>query len=180
MPRPALGPRLYWDKSRKTWTIRDGVKFIRAGNDLEQASLKLDAYIESLKPRGEMWGLVYVVGFGPYVKIGFTATRLWKRVSDLKIAMPEKPVVYGYFVGTMQTERETHKRFAEQRLEGEWFRNEGPVKDWIEGGCQPVSVQICAMSETDMAEKQDNILARLVKKDGINFLQYRSERDANG
>jgi hypothetical protein len=180
MPRHALGPRLRWDKSRKTWVIRDGAKFIRVGGDQEQAALKLDAYKESLKPRGEMWGLVYVVGFGPYVKIGFTATRLWKRVSDLKIAMPEKPIVYGYFVGTMRSERETHKRFAEQRLNGEWFKNEGPVKAWIEGGCQSVSVHICALSEPDMAEKRANILARLVKKDGYDFLQYRSERDADG
>jgi integrase len=31
MPRRSLGPRLYWDRTRKTWVIRDGPAFIRTG-----------------------------------------------------------------------------------------------------------------------------------------------------
>jgi integrase len=48
MPRPARGPRLYLDKRRKQWVIRDGPHFVRTGcaqSDHEGANKKLAEYI---------------------------------------------------------------------------------------------------------------------------------------
>lgn len=48
MPRQAQGPRLYFDKTRKQWAIRDGKSFIRTGcskSDNESAEAKLAEYI---------------------------------------------------------------------------------------------------------------------------------------
>lgn len=50
MPRKAKGPRLYLDRERKQWAIRDGQSFIRTGcaeSDNEQAEKKLAEYIAS-------------------------------------------------------------------------------------------------------------------------------------
>jgi integrase len=48
MPRKAKGPRLYLDRERKQWAIRDGSSFIRTGcaeSDNEGAEKKLSEYI---------------------------------------------------------------------------------------------------------------------------------------
>ena len=50
MPRRSSGPRLYWDKSRETWTIIDGRFHRRTGcgaADIKQAERALRDYIES-------------------------------------------------------------------------------------------------------------------------------------
>lgn len=50
MPRKAKGPRLYLDRERKQWAIRDGSSFIRTGcaeGDNEGAEKKLAEYIAS-------------------------------------------------------------------------------------------------------------------------------------
>lgn len=48
MPRQAKGPRLYFDKARKQWAIRDGKSFIRTGcakPDNESAERQLAEYV---------------------------------------------------------------------------------------------------------------------------------------
>lgn len=50
MPRRAIGPRLYWDRTRKTWVIRDGPAFIRTGageGSRREAEGSLARYIAS-------------------------------------------------------------------------------------------------------------------------------------
>lgn len=85
--------------------------------------------------RGEPEGLVYVIGFGDYVKIGFT-TNLNNRLPVLQTGMPEKLTLYGTIADAEQAdERRLHRRFAAHRLQGEWFRKEGELAAWIEAGC---------------------------------------------
>lgn len=79
-------------------------------------------------------GTVYVVGFANYVKIGFSID-LFGRLKALQEGTPELLVVYAKIPGTMADERAFHKRFASHRLRGEWFRKEGSLAAWIEGGC---------------------------------------------
>lgn len=48
MPRRALGPRLYFDRTRKQWVIRDGSTFVRTGcgeRDRKQAEGALETYL---------------------------------------------------------------------------------------------------------------------------------------
>lgn len=74
---------------------------------------------------------VYFVGFGGYVKIGWSA-KVGKRVRDLQVSAPEKLRVYLVILdGTFETERHYHRQFAELRLLGEWFKLKAPLTDFI-------------------------------------------------
>lgn len=79
---------------------------------------------------------VYIVGFGPYVKIGFTADHFEKRLRALHGGFPEKLTTYATLPnGTREQERALHKRFAAYRLQYEWFKREGELASWIDAGC---------------------------------------------
>jgi hypothetical protein len=45
-------------------------------------------------------------------------------------------VTYAVLGGAgVKDEARLHKHFAAYRLNGEWFRKEGEVAEWIEAGC---------------------------------------------
>jgi hypothetical protein len=73
-------------------------------------------------------GIIYAAGYGPYVKIGWTGDDLRNRISGIQVGTPELLTVYGTIPGTFRMERRLHVRFAQYRLRGEWFRNEGDVR----------------------------------------------------
>jgi hypothetical protein len=80
---------------------------------------------------------VYVIGFGPYIKIGFTTNPVEARMAGLFGHYPDPPKVYAVLKNRKIThERELHARFASLRVKGEWFRHEGELADWISGGCK--------------------------------------------
>lgn len=143
MPRKPMPPRLYLDKQRNVWAIRHGTKYVRVGSDRDDAQRRLDDYLKAQRsslprpprqPRNRK-GLIYVIGLGQYVKIGFTAVGIETRMKYLRVSMPERPTVLGLFEGTKITERRLHQRFTELRANGEWFRNEGDLTSWVESGC---------------------------------------------
>jgi hypothetical protein len=74
-----------------------------------------------------------VLGFGSYVKIGISVDVDGRMIT---LQTPEPVKLYGLVVGWLREERELHKRFAAYRLQGEWFRREGELADWINGGCR--------------------------------------------
>jgi hypothetical protein len=81
-------------------------------------------------------GLVYVAGFGPYVKIGFTKGIIDERIAALQTGCPEKIEVYAVLDGSPSYEARLHRRFASCGTQGEWFRREGDLAHWIDGGCR--------------------------------------------
>jgi len=81
-------------------------------------------------------GLVYVIGFGPYVKIGWTTTTTQARIASLQTSAPEPLRIYGEIHGKQLIERQLHAHFKEYRLQGEWFRKRGRLSAWIRGGCK--------------------------------------------
>lgn len=104
------------------------------GNTRRWSWQEVSRFLEAIPPQ-EPVGLVYVVGFGPYVKIGYT-TNLKNRLPTLQTGMPEKLTVYATIMNVAQSEEgRLHKRFSAYRLEGEWFRKEGDVAIWIAAGC---------------------------------------------
>lgn len=151
MARPYTGPRLWLDSKRGTWTICDGQKRIRTGFTKSQ---KRDALAEIRKyARDETYtpvrrprpnrpyyaqrmprNGVYVIGFGVYVKIGFSLN-VDERIATLQTAVPEKLELLALLEGWEKEEREFHARFSTYRLRGEWFRREGDLATWIDGGC---------------------------------------------
>lgn len=76
---------------------------------------------------------VYVAGFGPYVKIGITIN------VDVRLAglqTPEPVKLYALLEGWAKEEKAFHQRFAEYRLQGEWFLRNDALSEWIDGGCK--------------------------------------------
>lgn len=79
-------------------------------------------------------GGVYVIGFGPYVKIGVTENYDEREVG---LQTPEKVKLYALFPEARASyEKLLHCRYEKYRLNGEWFRKEGTLAEWIDGGCK--------------------------------------------
>lgn len=85
----------------------------------------------SIKTNGAVtFGVVYVVGYGPYVKIGFTSQSIAERLATLSTGCPEPLVVYFEFRNRPEAfERELHREFQSLRLRGEWFRKTPEMMD---------------------------------------------------
>lgn len=81
-------------------------------------------------------GTVYVAGYDGFVKIGFTAGAVNARVEALQTGCPVKIEVLWQTPGSFHLERALHERFAPLRAQGEWFRREGDLAEWINGGCR--------------------------------------------
>lgn len=77
---------------------------------------------------------IYVIGFGRYVKIGWSRF-VTKRVADIECGLPDAVTVHHVRPGEQRDERALHRRFAHLRLRGEWFRREGELDAWIEARC---------------------------------------------
>lgn len=81
-------------------------------------------------------GIVYVIGCGQYVKIGFTRGSVRRRAAAIQTGAPEPIVILREIQTEWQSERDLHERFADLRSSGEWFRREGALARWIDRGCQ--------------------------------------------
>ena len=71
-------------------------------------------------------GFVYFAPKDGLLKIGFS-THPQRRARELKPDGPLKLIV-----GTSDIEKELHQRFNVQRVTGEWFKNEGDLKQFVD------------------------------------------------
>jgi hypothetical protein len=78
--------------------------------------------------------LTYVIQSGPFVKIGATAN-VENRVRELMIDNPHEVIALAVLPGGRTVEGALHRRFKAYRHRHEWFRVEGDLAQWIEGGC---------------------------------------------
>jgi hypothetical protein len=86
------------------------------------------------------------------------AVPIAERVKYLAIGMPEVPTVLGQIAGTLALERALHRWFWEYRLRGEWFRNEGRLADWIDGGFDVSAPFLSAATAPTVRVMMDNAL----------------------
>lgn len=164
MGRKSLPPRLWRCPVRGQWVIRDRAKFIRLGtSERTPAEEALAGYIKKKPPADKSMrlnrkGTVYVIGTGPYVKIGFTRLTVVERLKNLKVSMPETPTVIAEICGSRRDELVLHHRFAEYRLNGEWFRREGDVEAWISDGCQYICAETVPVLESGPKSRYPNLM----------------------
>lgn len=95
---------------------------------------KTDPVTGKVRPNALAGASIYVVGFGPYIKIGYS-TDMRQRIEDLECRLPEPLVIHATFPGSRKIEAALHGKYAALRLRGEWFRNEGKLAAWITTGC---------------------------------------------
>lgn len=76
---------------------------------------------------------VYVVGNKEMniCKIGFS-NNVFKRLSAIQTGCPFKLEIFCVVEGSVQTERKLHKKYDYLRLNGEWFKYEGLLKQSVE------------------------------------------------
>lgn len=79
------------------------------------------------------------VGDGSMVKIGFVngcpekdRRALMNRIRALEIGNPRRLQCVALDVGDILDEKQLHAEFAYFNVRGEWFKNEGAVKAWID------------------------------------------------
>lgn len=78
---------------------------------------------------------VYVVGYGPYIKIGFSGSEKGSRIRSLQTGTPEKLEHLAHLAGSRKLEKALHAKFKPYRLRGEWFKRRGALTRWLERGC---------------------------------------------
>lgn len=139
MPRPSLGPRLWYDSQREAWIIRDGSTFIRTGaRGWKKAEERLAEYMRSrptsLPVKQPSAGFVYFVTADVAdfpIKIGF-AERSNVRIRELQTGCPYPLVMLATLAGTYKTESALHRQFKADRMCGEWFRRSPELMALIE------------------------------------------------
>jgi hypothetical protein len=65
------------------------------------------------------------------VKVGFTNSLVEDRLESLACASPFELRVLATMAGGFAEEQALHQRFADQRVRGEWFRNDGELAELI-------------------------------------------------
>lgn len=136
---PDIPPRLvragkapgYLGMSRTTFTelVQPHVRpVISIGNVVLYERTDLDAW-------AARWiGNIYLIQSGAAdgpVKIGFTLGPPEQRLALLQVGNPNELRLLGLIRGTVQNERELHKRFRNHHIRGEWFRCDESVLEWF-------------------------------------------------
>lgn len=83
-------------------------------------------------------GFIYVLGFGRFVKIGFTRN-IQQRIAELGRLLPEDPALLMLFPGSLATEAGLHARFKKYRRNGEWFFRAPELEAWLTESREPVA-----------------------------------------
>jgi hypothetical protein len=74
--------------------------------------------------------VIYFLSAGDKLKIGFTSD-LNQRMTSLSATSPVPLTLLHSTPGTMADERSWHRRFADYRLHGEWFRLQGELAAYL-------------------------------------------------
>src|SRR5262245_6116035 len=137
MPRKSLGPRIYFDRSRGQWAIRDGAAFVRTDAlDREGAEAELARYIseEGISAQGFIYFLT--AAYPEYsLQIGCTPRMASVRIRCLRHARHYSVYFIGYMPGTVAHERKIHASFDHLRLQGEWFKRDEILMTYIRDKC---------------------------------------------
>lgn len=79
--------------------------------------------------------VVYFIGDGNFVKIGFTSNDAVQRLAQLQTGNPKPLALYGWIKGDRNLEKRLHEHFRVYREEGEWFRLSAEIRAFIDFRC---------------------------------------------
>lgn len=82
-------------------------------------------------------GWVYFIRAGDAVKIGHSRDPQ-KRLKQLSTGSAEPLELWHRLPGDKQVERDLHKQFADERLNGEWFRVSDRIQEYVEAARHPL------------------------------------------
>ncbi len=83
------------------------------------------------KPKPEPLGQIYFIKSKNLVKIGFSQD-LKNRCATLKTMSPISPQLIYTLKGSVDKEKEIHRRFNHLRHHGEWFRYTDEIRNYID------------------------------------------------
>lgn len=115
----------YFRRDRKTPRIR-----IRSEPGTPEFSLEVENARNGLKPAKAVVSFVYFIRSGDRVKIGVSKDPR-ARLSDLRIGSSRLLRIRYITPGDRAKERELHRLFASDRVNGEWFIYSRQIRDWI-------------------------------------------------
>lgn len=73
---------------------------------------------------------VYFIQSGAAIKIG-VSTSVKQRLASLQTSSPTKLVLLATVEGAREDEARLHRRFANERIAGEWFRSDGTLQAFV-------------------------------------------------
>ena len=81
--------------------------------------------------------MIYAIQAGDFIKLGYSANpRI--RLCTIKSSSPLECVLLGTMPGATKDERRLHRKFANLRTSGEWFRADAFLLGWIAENMKPL------------------------------------------
>ena len=102
--------------------------------------------------------MIYFIQCNSYIKIGYTSNNPEARLKGLQTGNPSKLKLLKVIEGSIDTEKELHGIFKDYRAEGEWFKYNSSIKNYIK---DLISINIVRKSTTP----KDKLKKELEKKD---------------
>jgi hypothetical protein len=127
------GKVLYYYRRRPRPLIRlhaepGTLEFLRAVKTADSRTPRPDLFFGE---RGNIKSYVYFILYSnARVKIG-TCKNVARRFAELQTGIPGKAHVHYVTPGNANLERDLHRKFAEDRVSGEWFRYSRAIRGWI-------------------------------------------------
>lgn len=88
-----------------------------------------DAICQRFKSQMDQ-SVVYIFRYGKTIKIGHSK-QVEKRLNVLRMQSGRNITLVAVFPGAQRQEASLHQRFKDYRVQGEWFRNEGRLKEFL-------------------------------------------------
>lgn len=90
-------------------------------------------------------GKIYFFTNGENIKIGFTKNTVQKRLKQLNTGSDKQLYYLGCFSGTMEDEKQLHKKFEKYKLRsnGEWFVADEELLGYINSINEEKNVYVC-------------------------------------
>ncbi|MBA9069577.1 hypothetical protein FHR71_003338 [Methylobacterium sp. RAS18] len=122
--------KIYHDGSRHFISLADRDATVRLANEMLETRRRQQAtrnLLIDLKYK-EMY--VYFMRCANFIKIG-TADNVHRRRTELQVGNPLLIRVAAYILGTAELEEEIQIHFAENLVQGEWYRDEGRLAELV-------------------------------------------------